>query len=44
MNQVAPLAHPLFRWNYDWVMRWGAVGLSRRLGVAVNDAVALPAR
>lgn len=32
MNLVAPLARPLFKWNHDVVMGWGAEGLSKRLG------------
>jgi hypothetical protein len=33
MNLLAPLARPIFRWNHDVVMDWGADGLARRLGV-----------
>jgi hypothetical protein len=32
MNLMAPLARPLFEWNHDVVMSWGAKGLKRRLG------------
>jgi uncharacterized protein YndB with AHSA1/START domain len=32
MNLLAPLARPVFAWNHDVVMRWGAEGLSRLLG------------
>ena len=32
MNLVAPLARPVFAWNHDVIMGWGAEGLSRRLG------------
>jgi uncharacterized protein YndB with AHSA1/START domain len=32
MNRLAPLARPIFAWNHDVVMRWGAEGLSRLLG------------
>jgi uncharacterized protein YndB with AHSA1/START domain len=32
MNVLAPLARPVFAWNHDAVMRWGAEGLSRLLG------------
>lgn len=35
MNALAPLARPVFRWNHDAIMRWGAKGLSRRLNVPV---------
>jgi len=31
MNLLAPLARPLFEWNHDAVMAWGAEGLSRKL-------------
>lgn len=33
MNLLAPLARPVFRWNHDVVMGWGAEGVARRLGV-----------
>jgi uncharacterized protein YndB with AHSA1/START domain len=36
MNALAPLARPLFTWNHDVVMRWGAEGLSSRLGAPVS--------
>jgi hypothetical protein len=32
MNLVSPLARPLFKWNHDVVMKWGAEGLRKRLG------------
>ncbi len=31
MNWLAPIAHPLFKWNHDMVMRDGALGLARML-------------
>ncbi|MER3438860.1 MAG: polyketide cyclase, partial [Chloroflexota bacterium] len=31
MNTLAVVARPLFRWNHDVVMGWGAEGLSQRL-------------
>jgi len=31
MNLLAPIARPLFEWNHNVVMRWGAKGLSERL-------------
>jgi Polyketide cyclase / dehydrase and lipid transport len=37
MNLIAPLARPLFKWNHDIVMGWGAKGLARRLGEAVIE-------
>lgn len=33
MNAIAPLAGPVFRWNHDYLMRRGGVGLARMLGV-----------
>jgi hypothetical protein len=33
MNAVAPLGRPLFEWNHEVIMRWGAEGLARHLGV-----------
>jgi hypothetical protein len=35
MNALAPLARPAFAWNHDVVMRQGAEGLARHLGVAL---------
>lgn len=32
MNMLSPLARPLFKWNHDVVMGWGAAGLRKRLG------------
>jgi hypothetical protein len=32
MNVLAPLARPVFAWNHDVVMGWGAEGLARLLG------------
>jgi uncharacterized protein YndB with AHSA1/START domain len=37
MRLVAPLAAPVFRWNHDGVMRSGAQGLARHLGVQLLD-------
>lgn len=37
MNLIAPLAGPLFKWNHDVVMKWGAEGLARRLGAVVIE-------
>ena len=31
MNVIAPVAKPLFKWNHDIIMGWGAEGLSKRL-------------
>jgi uncharacterized protein YndB with AHSA1/START domain len=33
MNLLAPLARPVFKWNHDVVMGWGAEGLAKRLEV-----------
>lgn len=38
MRAVAPLASPVFRWNHDGVMRAGAQGLARHLGVRLLSA------
>jgi uncharacterized protein YndB with AHSA1/START domain len=35
MNALAPIARPAFAWNHDAVMRGGAEGLARLLGVGV---------
>lgn len=35
MNVLAPIARPVFSWNHDVVMNWGARGLARRLGTNV---------
>ena len=35
MNALGPLARPAFAWNHGWVMRRGAEGLARELGVAL---------
>ena len=33
MNAIGPLARPAFEWNHDYVMRQGADGLAKKLGV-----------
>jgi hypothetical protein len=33
MNLLGPVARPAFAWNHDLVMRQGAEGIARRLGV-----------
>jgi uncharacterized protein YndB with AHSA1/START domain len=33
MNAIGPLARPAFSWNHDYVMRQGADGLAKKLGV-----------
>lgn len=37
MNYLAPLARPIFKWNHDVVMSWGARGLEKRLGARVVE-------
>jgi len=37
MNLLAPMARPLFEWNHDVVMSWGAKGLAARLGTTVVE-------
>lgn len=36
MNLLAPIARPVFNWNHDVVMGWGAEGLANKLGVNVK--------
>ena len=36
MNLLSPIARPLFEWNHDVVMGWGAEGLRKRLGTSVT--------
>jgi uncharacterized protein YndB with AHSA1/START domain len=38
MNAIGPLAHPVFSWNHDVVMRWGGEGVAKRLGVRLLAA------
>lgn len=35
MNLLAPIARPVFSWNHNVVMTWGAKGLASRLGTEV---------
>jgi uncharacterized protein YndB with AHSA1/START domain len=35
MNLLAPLARPVFSWNHNVVMNWGADGLAKKLGTEV---------
>ena len=37
MNLLAPIARPVFEWNHNVVMGWGAVGLAKRLGATVVE-------
>ena len=37
MNLLAPIARPLFEWNHNIVMSWGAKGLEQRLGACVVE-------
>jgi hypothetical protein len=36
MNRLAWLLRPAFEWNHDYVMRAGARGLAKDLGVTVD--------
>ena len=38
MNILSPLARPLFKWNHDVVMGWGAEGLRKRLAKRCSPA------
>ena len=37
MILLSPIARPLFEWNHDVVMSWGAQGLRQRLGVDIVE-------
>jgi hypothetical protein len=37
MNLLSPIARPLFEWNHNVVMSWGAKGLEQRLGKMVVE-------
>lgn len=37
MILLAPVARPVFKWNHDVVMSWGAQGLAKRLGTSVIE-------
>jgi len=37
MNLLSPIARPLFEWNHNVVMSWGAQGLEQRLGTSVVE-------
>ena len=37
MNLLSPIARPLFEWNHNVVMSWGAQGLAQRLGTTVVE-------
>ena len=37
MNVLSPVARPVFKWNHDVVMNWGAQSLAKRLGVEVKS-------
>ena len=43
MNLLTPIARPLFKWNHNVVMGWGAEGLAKRLGVKlIENAPEMP--
>jgi len=35
MNLLSPIAGPLFKWNHNVIMNWGAQGLAKRLNSSV---------
>ena len=37
MNLLTPIARPVFKWNHDVVMGWGAEGLAKKLGVRLLE-------
>lgn len=37
MNVIAPVAKPLFKWNHDIIMGWGAEGLSKRMNAQIFE-------
>lgn len=37
MNLISPVARPLFKWNHDVIMGWGAEGLGKRLNAEVVE-------
>jgi hypothetical protein len=37
MNLLSPIARPLFEWNHNVVMSWGAQGLAQRLGATIVE-------
>ena len=37
MNLLSPIARPLFEWNHNVVMSWGARGLARKLGASIVE-------
>ncbi|MDT4896296.1 MAG: hypothetical protein QOH25_1373 [Acidobacteriota bacterium] len=43
MNLLTPIARPFFKWNHDVVMRWGAEGLAKQLGVSLLEPEEKPA-
>ena len=38
MNLLTPIARPVFKWNHNVVMNWGAQGLAKRLGATLIKA------
>jgi hypothetical protein len=37
MKTLAPIAKPVFKWNHDEIMGWGAQGLSKRLNARIFE-------
>jgi hypothetical protein len=44
MNALSPILRPLFEYNHDIVMRWGAEGLAKLLNVRVESLKGEPLR
>lgn len=44
MILLEPVARPLFRWNHDKIMAWGASGLARLLGARLEGVEKVPVR
>lgn len=38
MNLLTPIARPIFKWNHNVVMNWGAESLAKRLGATLIKA------
>jgi hypothetical protein len=38
MNLLTPIARPVFKWNHNVVMNWGAEGLAKQLGATLIKA------
>jgi uncharacterized protein YndB with AHSA1/START domain len=38
MNFLAPILKPVFTWNHNVIMKWGANGLAKKLNTSVESA------